>query len=50
MAGRGEELTLCGLRLRRDQILLAIEARKLEPTLDVLGELAEINRALGEAE
>lgn len=50
IVARAETVTMQGLRLRRDEILLAIEARKVQPTLDVLRELAEINMALGEAE
>jgi len=37
------------LRERRDRILKAIEDRIVEPTKDVLEELAQINISLGEA-
>ena len=43
-------VTVEGLRRRRDDILSSfLESREI-PELEVLGELAEINRALGEAE
>lgn len=38
------------LRERRDEILTAIEKREVEPSRDLLEELAEINVKLGDAE
>jgi hypothetical protein len=44
------EIAMRVLSLRRDQILHAIGEGKLEPTEDVLGELFDLNVALGDAD